>query len=138
MRKKKILFIIGGIILVAVIVILNLTNKEGGKEVEVAIVEKGDIIAKVTASGELRAKSQIDISAETIGRIKKIFFQEGDYVNVDFREATDLTGTPVPLYTGYKETIIECSWDREARVKIKSDLPLACNVVSLVIDMEVR
>lgn len=81
MRKKKILFIIGGIILVAVIVILNLTNKEGGKEVEVAIVEKGDIVAKVTASGELRAKSQIDISAETIGRIKKIFFQEGDYVN---------------------------------------------------------
>ena len=84
MRKKKILFIIGGIILVAVIVILNLTNKEGGQEVEVAIVKKGNIISMVTASGELRAKSQVDISAETIGRIKKILFQEGDYVNKGF------------------------------------------------------
>lgn len=79
--KKRILIIIGGIILIAVIVILNLTSKESGKEVEVAIVKKGDIISMVTASGELRAKSQVDISAETIGRIKKILFQEGAYVN---------------------------------------------------------
>ena len=79
-RKKKTLIIIGVIILVAVIIILNVTQKESGKEVEVAIVEKGDILSKVTASGELRAKSQVDISAETIGRIKKIYYKEGAYV----------------------------------------------------------
>lgn len=78
--KKKTIIIIGSIILIIVIVVLNLTQKESGKEVEAAIVKKGDIISTVTASGELRAKSQVDISAETIGRIKKIYFSEGDFV----------------------------------------------------------
>lgn len=80
MKKKKTLIIVGAVVLIIVIIILNLTQRKSGKEVEVAIVKKGDIISKVTASGELRAKSQVDISAETIGRIKKIHFSEGDYV----------------------------------------------------------
>jgi len=78
--KKKLFIIIGVIILVAVIVVLNLLQKQEGKEVEVVIVKRGDIISKVTASGELRAKSQVDISAETIGRIKKLHFKEGNEV----------------------------------------------------------
>jgi len=78
--KKKTIIIIGAIVLIIVIVVLNLIQKESGKEVEIAIVKKGDIISTVIASGELRAKSQVDISAETIGRIKKIYFSEGDYV----------------------------------------------------------
>lgn len=78
--KKKVLIIIGAIVLIAIIIVLNLTQKETGKQVEVTIAEKGNIISKVTASGELRAKSQVDISAETIARIKKIYYKEGDYV----------------------------------------------------------
>ncbi|UCG90926.1 MAG: efflux RND transporter periplasmic adaptor subunit [candidate division WOR-3 bacterium] len=81
--KKKTFIVIGAAILVIVIVVLNVTQKESGKEVEVTIVKKGNITSKVTASGELRAKSQVDISAETIGRIKKIYFKEGDYVKKD-------------------------------------------------------
>ncbi len=77
---KKIFIIIGVIILVVVIVVLNLVQKKEGKEVEVVIVKKGDIVSKVTASGELRAKSQVDISAETIGRIKRVYVKEGDDV----------------------------------------------------------
>lgn len=78
--KKKFWLIIGGVILVIVIIVLNLTQREDGKDIEVELVAKGDIISKVTASGELRAKSQVDISAETIGRIQKIYFQEGNHV----------------------------------------------------------
>ena len=78
--KKKVLIIIGAIVLIAIIIVLNLTQKETGKQVEVTIVEKGNIISKVTASGELRAKLQVDISAETIARIEKIYYKEGDYV----------------------------------------------------------
>jgi len=78
--KKKLLIIIGVIILCAVIVILNLRQKKSTKEVEVVIAKKGNITSKVTASGELRAKSQVNISAETIAKIKKIYFKEGDYV----------------------------------------------------------
>ncbi len=68
----------------------------------------------------------------------KIADQVGNYVNVNFRKATDATSTPVPLYTGYKETEVEGTWDRESRVKIKSDLPLACNVVSMVIGIKIK
>jgi len=78
--KKKFFIIIGVVVLVIVIVVLNLAKKEEGKEVEVVIVKRGDIISKVAASGELRAKSQVDISAETIGRIKRVYFREGDDV----------------------------------------------------------
>jgi HlyD family secretion protein len=78
--KKKHFFIIGGVIIIIIIVILNLIQKNAGEEVDVTLVNKGDIISKVTASGELRAKAQVDISAETIGRINMIHFQEGDYV----------------------------------------------------------
>jgi HlyD family secretion protein len=78
--KKKPFIIIGVIVIIILIVVLNLSHKETGEQVEVAIVEKGDIMSVVTASGELRAKSQVDISAETIGRVKKIYYREGDYV----------------------------------------------------------
>ena len=78
--KKKILIAIGAIIIISIIVILNLSQREGGKDIEVELIAKGDIVSKVAASGELRAKSQVDISAETIGRIRKIYFQEGDHV----------------------------------------------------------
>jgi len=79
--KKRFLFIIGGVIILIVLIILNLLQGDKGKEVEVKIIKKGDIISEVTASGELKAKAQVDISSETIGRIKKISFQEGDRVS---------------------------------------------------------
>ncbi len=78
--KKKTFIIIGVIILIVVIVVLNLVQKESGEKVEVELVERGEIVSKVTASGALRAQSQVDISAETIARIEKIFFKEGDHV----------------------------------------------------------
>lgn len=78
--KKKFLFIIGAAIIAIIVIVLNIAQSDKGKKVDVKIVEKGDIISEVTASGELRARSQVDISSETIGRIKKIFFKEGDYV----------------------------------------------------------
>jgi HlyD family secretion protein len=78
--KKKPLIIIGVVVVITLTIVLNLTQKETGENVEVTIVKKGNIMSVVTASGELRAKSQVNISAETIGRIKKIYYQEGDYV----------------------------------------------------------
>ncbi len=77
---KKIFIIIGIIILVLLIIILNLIQKPGGEDVEIGVAKKGEIVSKVSADGELKAKSQVDISAETIGRIKKIYYREGDFV----------------------------------------------------------
>lgn len=78
--KKKYFIIIGIVIFAVVIILLNLAPKKSGKKVEVTLVKRGNIVSKVSASGELRAKSQVDISAETIGRIERIYFKEGDYV----------------------------------------------------------
>ncbi len=79
MRKKM---IIGGIIaaVIAVFIIAGVTQKEKGKEVTIKIAAKGNITSQVTASGTLRAKSQVNISAETIGRIRRIHYPEGAYV----------------------------------------------------------
>ncbi|MGB9720878.1 MAG: efflux RND transporter periplasmic adaptor subunit [bacterium] len=77
---KKIFIILGVIIIVVLIIIFNLSSKSGGESVEVEIAKKGEIVSKVSADGELKAKSQVDISAETIGRIKKIYYKEGDFV----------------------------------------------------------
>ena len=80
MTKKKLLIGIGIIVIIGVIIALNMLPQKKGQEVEVTVVARGEIVSMVTASGELRAKSQVDISAETIGRIKRVYYHEGDYV----------------------------------------------------------
>jgi HlyD family secretion protein len=80
MKKKRLLIIIGAVIVVIVIVVLNLSQRDSGEKVEVALVKQGNIISKVSASGELKAKSQVDISAETIARVRRINHVEGDRV----------------------------------------------------------
>ena len=77
---KKLIFVIVGVIVVTIIIIITMTRQRSGTEVEVTIAGRGEIVSTVTASGELRAKSQVDISAETIARIKRIRYQEGDRV----------------------------------------------------------
>jgi len=77
---KKIYLIIGVVIVVILIIVLNLTQKSKAENVEVEIVKKGEVVSKVDADGELKAKSQVDISAETIGRIKRIYYKEGDFI----------------------------------------------------------
>ncbi len=77
---KKIILVIGIAIVIILIIVLNLTQKTKGESVEIEIAKKGEIVSKVSADGELKAKSQVDISAETIGRVKKIFYKEGDFV----------------------------------------------------------
>ncbi len=77
---KKIFLIIGIVVIIFLIVVLNLTQKSKAETVEVQVAKKGDITSKVSADGTLKAKAQVDISAETIGRIKKIYYKEGDFV----------------------------------------------------------
>ena len=80
MNRKKLWIAIGIIIIIVVVIVLNLRQREAGEKVEVALVRKDNITSKVSASGELKAKSQVDISAETIARVRKIRYVEGDNV----------------------------------------------------------
>jgi HlyD family secretion protein len=104
--KKKSWIIIGVIIVIVVLVVVNiLRQKQSGIEVEVAVVKRGNIESEVTASGILRAKSQIDISAETIARVERIHHSEGESVkkgeliieldDIDARASMDLARAQV-------------------------------------------
>lgn len=78
--KKKLIIILAVIVVILIFFFATILQRDKGKEVTIKIVGKGNIVSRVTASGTLRAKSQVDISSEMIGRIKKIHYQEGDYV----------------------------------------------------------
>ncbi len=86
--------IAGGVVLViAVFVVLNLV-KEGSKvEVQTEIVKKRDITKKVSASGEIRSKRQLDVSASAIGKVTELATREGNRVKKgDFLLQIDPTG----------------------------------------------
>lgn len=77
---KKILMVVGVVIVIAVIILLNVKSGGGGQEVEIEQAAYGSITSTVEATGTLEAKAQVNISAQTIGRVKKIFVKEGDLV----------------------------------------------------------
>ncbi|UCD19043.1 MAG: efflux RND transporter periplasmic adaptor subunit [candidate division WOR-3 bacterium] len=80
MKKKRLLIIVGAIVVIILIVVLNLSQGDSGEKVEVDLVKVGYVTSVVTSSGELKAGSQVDISAETIARVRRINYREGDYV----------------------------------------------------------
>jgi HlyD family secretion protein len=79
-RRRNFLF--GGIILlIAVIVLLNLqATRERAVKVSSEKVKKQDITSIISASGEVKPKKNINISALVAGRVVKIGVKEGDEV----------------------------------------------------------
>lgn len=80
-RKKKL--IIGLVVaLVAVaLVIANFTmRRETGKSVTTEAIRKRDLEAIVTASGKIQARTTVNISADTMGRVVNLAVEEGQRV----------------------------------------------------------
>lgn len=80
MNKKKILIIVGIVVVIAGIIIANLLKKEKGTPVEVEKVERGKVIQKVTGSGQIRPEVQVKVSANVAGKIMNLYAKEGDRV----------------------------------------------------------
>ena len=59
-------------------------GKEDVTEVEVAIVKKGDIVEKVSASGKVQPELEVKISADVSGEIIELAVREGDSVKKGF------------------------------------------------------
>lgn len=78
--KRKLLIIIGIIVFVGLIVLLNLTQKEGGEEVETARASYQSIVSRVSGDGNIKAKVQVNIQAEVMARIERLLVKEGDWV----------------------------------------------------------
>ena len=81
MSWKKIA-IIGGVVVV-VLAIVGFTVQQSQKnvvEVQIGKVERRDLSSTVTASGEIKPKTFVNISANSFGRILKLYVHEGERV----------------------------------------------------------
>jgi HlyD family secretion protein len=120
-RRKKALIILGIILVIAIIIILNISSqREKTIKVTVEKVEKQDVESIISASGEVKPKKNVNISAHIPGRIVKIGVEEGQKVKAgDFLLKLDSTQYEAnadrdrALIHSYKATLIKA----EARLK---------------------
>lgn len=79
---KKVLIIGGVVLLVAVIVVASIkAGSSDGEKVYVEPVKPRKIEAVVTAPGEINPRVKINVGAHIVGKIEKLYIQEGDYVH---------------------------------------------------------
>lgn len=83
-KNRKPLLIILAVIVIAVIIIFNMmAQREKALKVTLEKVEKQNLTSLISASGEVKPKKNINISAQIPGRIIKIGVEEGQRVNRD-------------------------------------------------------
>ncbi len=82
--KKKLFIIVGS---VAIIIIFLVTfsvvskNKNTKQQtLRIVMVEKGDIIIKMTESGSVESVTTVEIKSELAGEVKRLYVEEGDSV----------------------------------------------------------
>jgi HlyD family secretion protein len=82
MSKRKKWGLIGGGVLVVAIIGFTTAAKSRNKATEVRIepVERRDLVASVTASGQVQPQTKVDLSADITGRIVRLAVKEGDMV----------------------------------------------------------
>jgi HlyD family secretion protein len=82
MKNRKRIIIAVGLAVVALIVLVNVLGSGNGKSLEVSAekVQKRDLVEKVSATGEIKPKKNINISTDVAGKILKILVEEGAVV----------------------------------------------------------
>ncbi|MBN2381216.1 efflux RND transporter periplasmic adaptor subunit [candidate division WOR-3 bacterium] len=82
-RRRRIwIWIVSGAgVLLALIIVCNVVGKKSPTpEVSVIDAKPGNIVSTVSGTGELRAANQVDISAEMVAKVQKLYVKEGDLV----------------------------------------------------------
>lgn len=82
--SKKVKWSIGGAVIIGLAAFMAVTAaKRGNKGTEVRIeaVEKRDLVASVTASGQVQPQTKVDIAADISGRIVRLAVKEGQMVS---------------------------------------------------------
>jgi HlyD family secretion protein len=80
---KKAKWVIGVVAIVGVGSLIAASSaKRGNKAVEVRVepVQKRDLVASVTASGQVRPQNKVDVAADVSGKITKLSVKEGQMV----------------------------------------------------------
>jgi HlyD family secretion protein len=82
MARRSKLMIFGALVIVigALVAVNAAARRDRGVEVRLEEVQRRNLVATVTASGQIAAKRSVDISADITGRIIAIPFEEGDTV----------------------------------------------------------
>jgi HlyD family secretion protein len=86
MMSKRTKWSIGIFALLAVALIAGLTAARRGNratEVRIETVQRRDLVASVTASGQVQPRTKVDLSADITGRIVRLAVKEGDMVKKD-------------------------------------------------------
>jgi len=80
--KKKPLWIGIGIVVMVALIGVAATKSRGHKpmEVQTAKVDRRKIVQKVTATGKIQPKTQVEISADVSAKITKLPVKEGQWV----------------------------------------------------------
>src|SRR3954467_4247197 len=81
---KKAKWVIGVVAIVGVGSLIAASSaKRGNKAVEVRIepVQKRDLVASVTASGQVRPQTKVDVSSDVSGKITRLSVKEGQMVS---------------------------------------------------------
>src|SRR5581483_12160193 len=80
---KKAKWVIGIVAIVGVGSLVAASSaKRGNKAVEVRVepVQKRDLVASVTASGQVRPRTKVDVASDVSGKITKLSVKEGQMV----------------------------------------------------------
>jgi HlyD family secretion protein len=82
MSKRTKLSVFGVIALALLLFIVTAAMKGRNKATEVRIekVERRDLVASVTASGQVQAHTKVDLSADITGRVVRLAVKDGDMV----------------------------------------------------------
>jgi len=81
LKRKQILFGVAALVLVAAV--LGMAMRGRGKktpEVQTAKVSRQKIVQKVSATGKIQPKTQVEISADVSAKILRLGVQEGQFV----------------------------------------------------------
>jgi len=80
-KKKRILIGAGVLLVAAILVVVNLRRERGGRTaVEIETVRTRNIKSVVTASGSIKAKRMVQVSASQMGTVVEVAVREGDEV----------------------------------------------------------
>ena len=80
-KKKKWTLLAGGaVVIIAIAGIAAVSGRDKATEVRIEPVERRDLVASVTASGQVQPRSKVDLSADITGRIVRLAVREGDRV----------------------------------------------------------
>jgi HlyD family secretion protein len=81
--SKRVKWSVAGVVGLVIVLVVGLgAAKRGNKAVEVRIepVEQRDLVASVTASGQVRPQTKVDVASDVAGKITQLSVKEGQMV----------------------------------------------------------